>query len=240
MLRQRTRILFIGFLLGLPVAAGAQAAQGYLPAGEGIPLFRSPGAVPVLAVSTGQWEAVPTDAHDMRGAYQYLPPLATQDTEGELFRLLESEDSQRVADEEGFFVVVPWTIGCGCADEGWPEPVWVASGDTVAFLLAPTRTRVPWTGPPVYDVLGWHQPYPVGDFIAYWGPGPIEEGRWLTPREFFALLQALPTEAGFELDPGPAFHAVGQWLVEDPSRAAAFPVPEIIQAWEGVVAGGAK
>lgn len=197
-------------------------------------MFREPGTVAVLARATDRWSGVPTDAHDLLGDYRFLPPYATQDTRGQVFELLEAEEGRSPVDGEGRFVVVPWTLGCGCADEGWDQPDWVPPGDTVAFLLARTRERMPssWTGPPVYDVRGWHQPYPTGDFIPYWRTTRERNLDWLTAREFFELLQVLPTEHAFRLDPAESFRPLLGWFHGRPHRKGAFPVSTILSEWE--------
>jgi hypothetical protein len=166
----------------------------------------------------------------MLGAYQFLPYYATDDTEGQLFELLEVEAAGEVADSRGRFVAVPWTVGCGCAEEGWDEPVWVNPGDTVVFLLTKSRARVPWNGPPVFDVLGWHQPYPVGDFIPFWRLTREEPESWLTVQQYFGLLTVLPFEAAFRLDPMASREAVEGWLEDNPGLENAFPIPAI--RWE--------
>jgi hypothetical protein len=186
--------------------------------------------VAAIARATGDWVKIPTDPHDLLGAYHFLPPHATDDTEGQVFKLLESEVGGVVADSSGHFVAVPWTVGCGCAEEGWDEPVWVTPGDTVVFLLTRTRARVPWSGPPVFDVLGWHQPYPVGEFIPYWRWTREEPETWLSIRKFFELLTVLPSETAFLLDPRASREAVGKWLDANPGLEGSFPVPTIL--WE--------
>jgi len=215
-----------------PAPVDRQVTGDLPPAGEGLPLFRNPGSLAVMARATARWDEVPTDTHDLLGDYRFLPPYATENSRGQVFELLESEPGWAPADSEGRFVVVPWTLGCGCADEGWGEPTWVRAGDTVTFLLSRTRERVPWTGPPVYDVLGWHQPYPTGDFIAYWRTTRERNPDWLTPREFFELLQVLPSGHAFQLDPSSSFRPLLAWLEGRPDRRAAFPVSTILSEWE--------
>lgn len=217
-------------ILAFPLGIHGQSVGEFDPAGEGLPLFRPLNAVAVIARAEPVWMPVPTDAHDLLGDYQFLPPYATDDTEGQVFELLEAEPGFITSNPEGRFIAVPWTVGCGCADEGWDEPTWVPPGDTVVFLLTPTRGRVPWDGPPVFDVLGWHQPYPVGEFIPYWRHTRADPPSWLTTWEFFELLKALPTETAFRLDPMAALEAVRRWLIENPGREGAFPIPTIL--WE--------
>lgn len=225
-------ILSAALVVGLcPLPLGAQAGVvgEHDPAGAGLPLFRPAGSVAVMARATGLWWAVPTDPHDLLGPYHFLPPFATDDTKGQVFQLLESEPGWEVSDSEGRFVAVPWTVGCGCADEGWDRPDWVQPGDTVTFLLSRTRTRVPWSGPPVFDVLGWHQPYPVGEFIPFWRWARAEPEEWLTVAEFFSFLRVLPDEPAFQLDPGSSLDAVRDWLAQNPDRRRAFPIPSILR-----------
>jgi len=224
--------------LALATGALAQEVGEPAPAGEGLPLFRSAGSVAVLALATEDWLPVPTDAHDMLGVYQYLPPFATEDTRGQIFQVLGAENDWPVADAHGRFVGVPWTVGCGCADEGWDQPGWVPAGDTVVFLLQKTRSRVPWKGPPVYDVLGWHQPYPAADFIPYWRTSRVWNPDWLSPTEFYGMVQALPTEAGFQLDPEASFAGLMEWLSQHPERRGAFPIPSILSEWEAFLGAG--
>lgn len=232
----RTSII-LSLLLGTtPFPAVGQTRAGFDPAGAGLPLYRDAEAVAVLAVATSGWAMVPTDPHDMMGNYQFLPPYATDDTQGQVFELVEVEDGWAVANEDGVFVAVPWTVGCGCADEGWDQPGWVPPGDTVAFLLAPTRERISEGSPPVFDVLGWHQPFPSGDFIPYWQrTRQKEDADWLTAREFFGFLKTLPSERSFRLDPALAFEEVLAWIRENPSREAAFPIPAVLGEWERVI-----
>jgi hypothetical protein len=231
------RFFMVWGLLVVPLGVQAQSAGESDPAGAGLPLFRPLNAVAVMAQATEVWRAVPTDPHDLLGTYQFLPPHATADTEGQVFHLLEAEPGFEISDSEGRFVAVPWTVGCGCVDEGWDEPNWVPPGDTVVFLLTSTRERVPWDGPPVFDVLGWHQPYPVGEFIPYWRHTRAEPPSWLTRREFFELLQSLPSETAFRLDPTSSLQAVVGWLRENPGREDAFPVPTILWELERITGG---
>lgn len=235
-MNRRTPFILSLFLTTTPFPAVGQTLAGFDPAGAGLPLYRDAEAVAVLAVANSRWTMVPTDAHDMLGNFQFLPPYATDDTQGQVFELLEVEDGWAVADEEGVFVAVPWTVGCGCADEGWDQPGWVPPGDTVAFLLAPTRERVAESSPPVFDVLGWHQPFPSGDFIPYWQrTRQKDDADWLTAREFFEFLQTLPSEGTFRLDPVSSFEDALTWIRRNPDREGAFPIPAVIQEWERVV-----
>ncbi len=223
--------------LFLPVSGHGQIPGGFEPAGAGIPLYRPSGSIAAVARATPDWVPVPTDAQDLLGAYRFLPPGATDETAGQVFELLEAEVGGSVSDSTGHFVAVPWTVGCGCAEEGWDEPGWVTPGDTVVFLLNKTRRRVPWTGPPVFDVLGWHQPYPVGAFIPFWRRTREEPGSWLSAPEFYELLTVLPSQASFQLDPMSAREGVRRWLELNPGLEDAFPIPTILRELERLLEG---
>jgi hypothetical protein len=226
---RRFLISLVLFALGFG-GLSAQSVQEFDPAGAGLPLFRPAGGTPVKAIAQEEWLTVPTDAHDMLGDYRFLPHYATEDTRGQVFEVVRIEDGYSLVEPGDRFVGVPWTVGCGCADEGWDQPGWVSPGDTVVFLLTPTRARVPWAGPPVFDVLGWHQPYPSGDFVRYWRHTRLEPPEWLSTDEFFDLLTRLPGESAFRLDPSTSKRAVDGWLQDNPDREEAFPMPTIL--WE--------
>jgi hypothetical protein len=231
-------LILMGGILSVPTGTRGQSAESYEPAGAGLPLFRPQGSVSVVARATSRWVPVPTDPHDLLGAYQYLPPSPTDDTRGQVFEVMQGEVDRMGSESIPRFVGVPWTVGCGCAEEGWDEPDWVPPGDTVVFVLSPTRKRTPWDGPPVFDVLGWHQPYPVGEFVPYWRWTRKEPERWLTVREFFSLLSILPAETAFRLDPSSSLKAVRGWLEENPGREESFPIPTILRELERLTAGG--
>jgi hypothetical protein len=88
----------------------------------------------------------------------------------------------------------------------------------------------------VYDVLGWHQPYPVGDFIKYWPRTAQAGSEWLSVEEFYHLLQVLPTENAFQLDPDSSFQGVLAWVEASAGRSEAFPVRAILSEWRRVTA----
>jgi hypothetical protein len=234
-------VLFLTAVL-LSVIPGSAQVTGhpitgaFEPAGEGLPLFRASGGIAAMAVATARWETVPVESRDLYGDYQYIPSAVTARARGQVFRALRSEEDWPISDDAGLFVAVPWTLGCGCAEVGWNQPTWVTPGDTVAFLLTPTRDPGPSGSMPVYDVLGWHQPYPVGDFIRYWPRTSLERSDWLSVEEFYDLLQVLPTETGFQLDPESSFQQVLAWVEARVGRSETFPVRTILSEWRRVTA----
>lgn len=200
--------------------------------------------VPVLAVATDEWSRVPTTPEEMKGQWRFLPVHATEGVRGQVFRLLRSPDTGFPARAGARFVVVPWTYGPGCAEEGWTEEGWVPAGDTVVFLLTPTRTGadVPESSysaaagegsagggdPPVFDVLGWEQPYPVAPVLAFRRRVSGGTTPWLTAREYYELLARLPGEHAYRARPRAAVRPLLRWLEEHPDLHDAFPVTELV------------
>jgi hypothetical protein len=228
--------VLVGSNPGNAQVSGQSLTGAMEPAGEGLPLFRPSGGIAALAVATDRWETVPAESRDLYGDYQYIPAGVTARGRGQVFQALRSEEDWPISDDAGLFVAVPWTLGCGCAEVGWNQPTWVTPGDTVAFLLTPTRDPGPSGSMPVYDVLGWHQPYPVGDFIRYWPRAAQEDSEWLSVEEFYHVLQVLPTENAFQLDPEASFQQVLAWVEARAGRSQTFPVRTILTEWRRVTA----
>lgn len=209
--------------------AGAQRVGAPSLGVDGLVLFREAGSVAVLAEATPYWQPVSTPSEELLGDFRYLPEYASARAQGQVFRLLEADRPEVVAAPDGRFVVVPWSFGPGCAEEGWGSPDWVRAGDTVAFLLAPTRVSSRERRDlRVFDVLGWHQPYPTGELIPFWRRDRRSDSVWLTAVEFYALLQVLPFEAVYRADPTEAAGPLLDWVGAEPGRAEAFPVAEIL------------
>ena len=200
---------------------------------DGLIGFRDQGSVAVLARATSYWRPVSTRSEELLGDFKYLPEYASARAQGQIFQLLESDASEWMGGEDVRFVAVPWSFGPGCAEEGWQAPEWVEPGDTVAFLLSPTRARSGKAGSlPVFDVLGWHQPYPVGELIPFWRKSPEKNPNWLTAQEFYQLLTVLPSELAFWNDPDDALAPARRWIAGTPGRDSFFPVVELVEHWE--------
>jgi len=238
-------VLMVGGLLALGVAPGAGQRAGAPKLGvDGLVIFRDLGSVAVLAEATPYWKPVATRTEELLGDFRYLPEYASARAQGQIFQLLASDAPHLAADAEGRFIVVPWSFGPGCAEEGWTTPEWVVPGDTVTFLLMPTRSRsVKDPGPPIFDVLGWHQPYPVGELIPFWRKSSQLNPAWLSAAEFYELLTLLPSANAFGVDPQGAVQRVQNWVELWPERDASFPFPEIRAGWaavQGAASGGAR
>lgn len=230
----RARAWALAVVLSVMTAPSCAAQRAGAPrlGVDGLVLFRDPGSVAVLATATPFWQPVSTRSEELLGDFRYLPEYASARARGQVFQLVEAEAPEAVSGETNRFVVVPWSFGPGCAEEGWGGAQWVPPGDTVAFLLHPTRTRSREEhGLRVFDVLGWHQPFPVGELIPFWRKGRPLNPVWLAAREYFQLLTLLPTETAFREDPELAVERVQGWLDLEPERIKAFPVPEIRDGW---------
>ncbi len=216
------------------VAAPGQAQRATAPklGVDGLVVFRNQGSVAVLAEATPFWQPVSTRSEELLGEFQYMPEYASAKAKGQVFRVLDSDASMSVGRSGERIVVVPWTFGPGCSGDGWNRSEWVSPGDTVAFLLSPTRARSrSGTAPPIFDVLGWHQPYPVGELIPFWRRTREGNSHWLSAPEFYQLLSRIPSELAFSTDPKAALGRALQWLGRDPDRASAFPAAEILSRW---------
>jgi hypothetical protein len=232
MVKPRVILLVAVLFLGLAESGAAQRAGAPRLGVDGLVVFREMGSVAVLAEATPFWRPVATRTEELLGDFRYLPEYASARAQGQIFQLLASDAPKLAAGPEGRFVVVPWSFGPGCAEEGWATPEWVASGDTVAFLLIPTRSRPSGDqGLPVFDVLGWHQPYPVGELIPFWRKSPQVNPAWLSAGEYYELLTLLPSERAFRTDPQGALQHFQDWIEVMPKRDASFPVPEIRAGW---------
>jgi hypothetical protein len=230
-------VLALSLLAVMAPSCLAQRAGAPTLGVDGLVLFRGQGSVAVLATATPFWQPVSTRSEELLGDFRYLPDFASARAQGQLFQLVDSDAPQLVADPDGRFVVVPWSFGPGCAEEGWGRPQWVTPGDTVAFLLHPTRAGSQGEGGlRVFDVLGWHQPYPVGELIPFWRKGRKVNPEWLDAREFYQLLNLLPTELAFRADPEGSVTDFRGWVTRKMGREAAFPVPEIQDGWAKALA----
>jgi hypothetical protein len=234
MMMRFRRFLVTSAAIGFLATPGAAQRAGAPKLGvDGLVLFRDPGSVAVLARATSYWQAVSTRSEELLGDFRYLPEYATARARGQVFEILETDAPGWMGSARSRFVAVPWSFGPGCAEEGWLAPEWVIPGDTVTFLLIPTRSGSgKGDGRPVFDVLGWQQPYPVGELIPFWRKGPQKNPVWLTAQEFFELLTLLPSELAFRDEPEGALSSALDWMGRRPGRESAFPVPEILGEWE--------
>jgi len=84
---------------------------------------------------------------------------------------------------------VPWGYDAACDLLVWEDEDWVPSGDTAVFIFS--RDQLTGGGEPVVHTLGWHVPFPHGLFHRH-GLDRADPADWLSAREYFSLLRALP------------------------------------------------
>ncbi|GMV06364.1 MAG: hypothetical protein AMXMBFR53_26400 [Gemmatimonadota bacterium] len=185
------------------------------------------GAV-VLAVATGGRVPVSTDSLRFRGTWNFgrrFPGTAP----GHVFTVVRSAGDDDGVPSGATITVVPWGYDAACDLERWSAP-WVPTGDTVVFRLEATRVSAD-DAKPVFDVLGWHEPYPTGEFLRYDVRGDDVERRWLTPGEYFEFVQVLPTLDTFESRPLEGLRQIERWVRARPELSEAFPVREVLERW---------
>jgi len=139
-----------------------------------------------LAVATGERVAVPVPEYAKRA----LPDSITE-VIAYRFVVLESVGGPRLVSGDSF-LVVPWGYDEACRPMLWEGGEWVPSGAESVFRHGePGRES---GGQGVFDVSGWHSPYPYGAFLKYGGtPSPPEDRtEWLSARDYFGLLSVLP------------------------------------------------
>jgi hypothetical protein len=88
-------------------------------------------------------------------------------------------------------IAVPWQYDEVCDFEVWGEREWVPEGADAVFTISDFREH---EGVLVSDQLGWHSPYPQGAFLEYEArqARPVDRSEWLTPREYYDMVLALP------------------------------------------------
>jgi hypothetical protein len=140
--------------------------------------------VALLVVSTGQTKMVPVPSGP------YFSELTETEVLAHRFEVIEVFGNERSVEDE--ILIVPWAYDGGCFSVLWGSREWVPRGDTAVFLHS-EEDRLGTEG--IKHALGWHSPYPHADFLAHSGQRE-DRGDWLTVREYFALLKALPIQEG--------------------------------------------
>jgi hypothetical protein len=147
----------------------------------------------VLAVATSESVQVPLPD---RALLSIRTPEALHVVPAYRFRVAEVAGGGERHRSMRTLLAAPWKYDSACDLLPWGPAQWVAPGEEAVFTLAERRTDV--AGEPVYDVLGWHAPYPQGEFLKYESDEARMDDReaWLGARDLFALLRALPDDAG--------------------------------------------
>ncbi len=148
---------------------------------------------------------------------------------GYRFRVLDIAGGDTGLRPGSTFLVVPWKYDPSCAPTPWGSDRWVPVGTEVVFTLSQGRPIA--RKEVVFDVRGWHAPYPNGEFLKYSArsSSPSDRSEWLTASEYFNLVSALPRLVSFP--------STGTWRSEverlfregNPKWAVTFPGSEILQ-----------
>ena len=183
----------------------------------------------VLAVATGERTATSLDTSDFRIRWRLKAPVPSY-VAGHVFRVVAAAGDGGRLGEGTVFTVVPWGYGATCQREVWKDASWVSAGDTVVFMLRPTRSP-PESAWSVFDVLGWHDPYPTGRFLRFEVRGRDAVRRWLSAAEYYDFLKVLPTQEQYDSGRADGLARLEAWARAHPGSAEAFPVREIIDRW---------
>ena len=126
------------------------------------------------------------------------------------------------------FDVVPWAYGTSCARVVWTSESWVRPGSEVVFLLGTPRAASSST----YDVLGWHSPYPTGEFLPWRTQPrpPSDRSEWLNAREYFELVRRLPISQSRFTYPDSAEAGIRVFEEGPPEWSSKFPGYEILRS----------
>ncbi|MEK9503913.1 hypothetical protein [Gaopeijia maritima] len=218
------RLLVLGAVFGwlaLPPVGGAESAPPMCSMSSR--LVPRPHHTVVLARSTGDSARAALhsfDWYDWAGDSFTPKPAPADSTWGLVFRVVAALDAPvdrglRPGDE---FVVVPWTYDAACHPEPWDDSLraWVGAGEEV-FLLDRRRRIVSERGL-VFDVFGWHAPFPSARFLDFAADDePREE--WLPAATWFEFLRTYPAEG----DPLARNRAFRGWRLSRPTDWA-FPL----------------
>ena len=193
----------------------------------------------ILAVALP--DTVRASAHDFlpksRLAWAGMPPIASW---GQRFVALEVVAGTFEIEPGGEFVAVPWQYNSDCSPAPWTGSArWVEPGAEALFQVSPTRV---WsTSVPMVDVHGWHVPYPTGEFWKYEGGGankPLDRTQWLSAREYFELLRALPDDPWSNADRASVLAAVENAFARSGRLATTFPGNEVLAQYRRWAANG--
>ena len=194
----------------------------------GTPLVRaSDDIVPIYAEAIAGW--IPVEVTDALRTDSRIPDSVVQ-VRGYQFVVREVGPGPDRLSEGDLMTVVPWGYAEDCTRDVWSEEGWVSEGQEVVFLLGAPRPGADST----FDVLGWHTPYPAGEFFRFRArPLPPEDrSEWLDARGYFELVSRLPTSTRFtyqnSAEDGLAVFADGP-----PEWASTFPGYEILRRYRG-------
>jgi hypothetical protein len=125
-------------------------------------------------------------------------------------------------------VIVPWDYTASCEPTYWTLSArWIEPGPE-GFYIVNMRARRHWVGGrPTFDVFfAALHPYPLGRMFP--DRRRREPGAWLTPRELFSLVSAMPTREEMKASRRDALNRLERWEAANPGLAIRYPAKEAI------------
>jgi hypothetical protein len=171
------------------------------------------------------------DWYDWAGDSFTPKPAPSDSTWGQVFRVVEVLESPSATVElSDEFVAVPWEYDPACHPEPWSESAIWTSPDSQIFFLNGSRRGISTHGP-VFDVLGWHAPYPQALFLDFETDEPRET--WLDAPTYFDFLRGS--------NPGSALQErieqIEDWKASRPEDWG-FPLTDLLEDYRRHLRGG--
>jgi hypothetical protein len=120
-------------------------------------------------------------------------PDSVREVPGFQFRVIAVQGGNTGLNPGDSIIAVPWQYDAACDFEVWGRHEWVPEDADAVFTISDFREH---EGVLVSDQLGWHSPYPQGEFLQYEAPqaAPVDRGEWLSSREYYDMVLALPVQ----------------------------------------------
>ena len=144
----------------------------------------------LLVQATGRTSFVPVPQEPL---FTAAIPDSVREVPGFQFRVIAVQGGTTRLNAGDFLIAVPWQYDEACNFEEWGSEEWVPPGAEAVFTISEFREH---GGVVVSDRLGWHSPYPYGEFLKYEARSSDrrERGEWLSAREYYDMVLALPPE----------------------------------------------
>lgn len=160
-------------------------------------------------------------------------------TVGQHFEIVEAAGpNERGLAAGDTMTVVPWEYDGGCSMLRWSKSSrWVDPGSEGVFSFSAGSMRE--SARATFDAMGWHSPYPHGEYLHYEARGedPEDPSEWLMPSEMFALWAALPVVHWRDSDPDSVMPEIRGIFDKNPRFKTTFPGSRFLQEYESWASG---
>jgi hypothetical protein len=228
-------VVLTSLILLLPGDGGDAAGRCSI----GTNLIRSTAETPVIiAVATGETTIVPLPPPP-DGLHGLLAlPDSVRQVVAHRFRVVEMTGAGPRLSAGETFLAVPWGYDAACDLTLWIDDGWVPAGAEAVFLGAAWREEA--RGERILDTLGYHGPYPYGWALRFEGtpPPPEDRAEWLSAREYFELVNTLPTRPASESRAARGAAIERHMATLDERVRTVFPGSEILRRVREAAGGG--